>query len=125
MGVESDTRQLRPPNEAAGASWRGVAAGVLVATALPITYLVCAFLVSRGYLDLERLGGLRDLLNSLSLNASVASLLALLGLWMVGRAAGIRRPWVWLTLLFVGVAVVAFLWFVTYVTLGAAMGSPF
>ena len=105
--------------------WRGVAAGVLLASALPIAYLICAFLVGRGILDLEQMEGFRAVINSLTLNASVAFLLILLGIRVMGNALGLRSAVAWLVFVVFAIPVFGFMWFVSYASLGGAMGSPF
>jgi hypothetical protein len=90
-----------------------------------MAYLLCALLIQAGVLDLTGVGGLKEVINSLGVNAVVALLLAAAGIRMVGQGAGLENWWTWLVLVIVSLPVVAFVWFVSYATLGGAMGSPF
>jgi hypothetical protein len=106
-------------------SWRGVIVGILIALALPILYAAIALLLSSGIVRFERTGVFFELLNSLTFNALAAFVLALLGIVMMFSAARIRSGLVILVLFAIALPVVAFVWFLSYATLGGAMGSPF
>ena len=106
-------------------SWPGVAVGALTALALPIVYSVVAVLLSSGIVPVTRTGLLFDLLNSLSLNALAACVLAILGVAIIASAARIRSGLAVVALYTLAIPLVAVLWFVSYATLGGALGSPF
>lgn len=106
-------------------SLRGVMVGAFIALVLPISYTVFALLLSNGIVQFTREGQLNELISSLVLNAAAGFVLALLGLVIAGRAARLRSGWAWLGLIVIGVPVLALVWFITYATLGGAMGSPF
>jgi cytochrome b561 len=103
----------------------GVVVGVLIALALPILYVLVAQLLSSGVLQLTRSGFPYDVLNSLAFNALAQSVLAMVGIVVVGRAARLESTWAWIGLYLVALPVLAFGWFLTYATLGGAMGNPF
>jgi hypothetical protein len=106
-------------------SRRGVIVGAVIALALPISYAVFALLLTNGIVQFTREGLLNELISSLSLNAAAGFVLALLGIVIAGRAARLQSLWAWLGLMIIGLPVLAFVWFITYATLGGAMGSPF
>jgi hypothetical protein len=106
-------------------SRRGIALGALIALALPIAYLSLASLVQRGIIDLDRTEGFKEMLNSLSLQATIGIILILIGISTAGRAAGLTNPFVWLLLFVVAGPLLGFLWFLSYAVLGGALGSPF
>ncbi|MEO8230247.1 MAG: hypothetical protein ABI628_10865 [Chloroflexota bacterium] len=106
-------------------SWRGVMVGVVIALALPIVYLVVAQLVSSGILPFTRTGLFYEVFNSLGFNAAAGFVLAMVGIVTAGRAARLESPWAWLTLLVIALPLLAFAWFISYATLGGALGNPF
>jgi hypothetical protein len=106
-------------------SWRGIIVGVLIALGLPILYSVAALLFSSGIVQFTRTGFLFELSNSLSLNAAAEFVFGMLGILVAGRAARLQSTWAWLGLYLVALPVLAFVWFLSYATLGGAMGSPF
>lgn len=105
-------------------SWRTVALGAPIALAMPLLYLVLAYLFGSGLVP-EPTGPVDEALSSLGLNATIGSVLALLGLSMIGRGANLRSAWAWIVLVVLGLPVIAFVWFLSYATLGGATGSPF
>lgn len=105
-------------------SWRGILLGALIALALPLAYWALAKLIDSGSMTAPA-GSFNDVLKSLGLNASLELVLGSLGIWIVGRGAGFQSPWAWLALILIAVPVLAFVWFLSYATLGGAMGSPF
>ena len=119
---------FEPPTRAErkeGRSWPGVLAGVLIALALPIVYSVFALLLSSGIVPLTRTGFPYEVLNSLGFNAAAEFVLAMVGIATVGRAARLETTWAWLGLYLIALPVLAFVWFLSYATLGGALGNPF
>jgi hypothetical protein len=108
-----------------GRSWRGIGLGALVALALPLAYLLLAFLVQSGAVDPDRMGGFKEGVTSLTFNVFAEIILLAIGLATAGRAARLSSPWAWLLLYVVSIPLVGFVWFVCYATLGGALGSPF
>ncbi|MDP9483759.1 MAG: hypothetical protein M3P84_11130 [Chloroflexota bacterium] len=106
-------------------SWPGVAIGALIALILPITYWLLARLVENGAVQIPETGMPRNLIQSLDLNVIAQLTLTIVGIWIVGRSAGLQSTLAWLSLFLVGLPVLAFVWFVTYATLGGTLGSPF
>jgi hypothetical protein len=101
-----------------------VGAGILIALALPILYFLAAALIWHGVADLDEMADVRSAINSLSLNAAAGLFFAVVGLVMIQRAADLGTA-ASLTLFVIGLPVVAVLWFLSYATLGGALGSPF
>jgi hypothetical protein len=106
-------------------SRQGVIVGLLTAFALPILYSVIALLVSSGIIRFERTGIIFDLLNSLTFNALTEFVLALSGIAIIVSAARIQNGLAILALIAIALPAVGFVWFLSYATLGGAMGSPF
>lgn len=102
-----------------------MALGALIALGLPVAYLALAFLVQSGAVDPERMGGFKEVINSLGLNAFAEVILALIGISTAGQAVRLTSPWAWLLLYVVAVPLVGFVWFLCYATLGGTLGSPF
>ena len=106
-------------------SWRGVMVGALTALALPILYSVIALLLSSRIVPVTRTGFFFELVNSLTLNAIAEFFLAVIGIAIVGSAARIQNALAMLALFTIALPVVAVLWFLSYATIGGALGSPF
>jgi hypothetical protein len=102
-----------------------VVGGVLIALGLPMAYTVAALMISAGIVAASRTGLFFELTMSLSLNALVGFLLALAGIAVTGSAARLRSGWAWLALAVIALPLIAFAWFLSYATLGGALGSPF
>ncbi|HEX5824850.1 MAG TPA: hypothetical protein VFY18_10370, partial [Candidatus Limnocylindrales bacterium] len=90
-----------------------------------IVYSVTALLLSSQIVPVTRTGFLFELVNSLTLNAIAELVLAVTGIAIVGSAARIQNGLAMLALFTSALPVVAVLWFLSYATLGGALGSPF
>src|SRR3954466_12281458 len=106
-------------------SWRGVMGGAVIALALPIAYSAYALLLSSGIVPVTRTGFVSALLSSLTLNVLAELVLGATGVAIVGWAARIQNGWALLAMWIVALPLLAIVWFLSYATLGGAMGSPF
>ncbi len=106
------------------ATTKAVAVGALVALGLPILYLVGAVLIWNGIVDPDRMGDVKATINSLTLNATAGLALAVAGLAIIVKAAGLGTR-AGLSLFLLGLPAIAMLWFLSYANLGGALGSPF
>jgi hypothetical protein len=111
-------------NKVTARSLQTLGLGVLIALAMPLAYLVLAYLIGSGMVAAPT-GAVNDALKSLGLNATAGFVLAALGLSTIGRGAGIRNVWAWTALAVIGLPLIAVAWFFSYATLGGATGSPF
>lgn len=105
-------------------SLRTATLGAAIALGMPAGYLIMAYLIASRVVP-EPGGPINDALKSLGLNATVGFVLALLGLSMIGQGAALRSAWAWIALAVLGLPAIAFIWFLSYATLGSATGSPF
>lgn len=102
----------------------GVVVGALIALVVPISYRVPAGLFETGMVHFERTDAIFGVIWNAELSAIVEVRLGLLGLRIVGRAAGIRNSIAWFALVIVGLPVLLVAWFIGFATFGGAMGSP-
>lgn len=111
--------------------WLGAGAGAVIALALPIaTWIVALSLpgvtftadqVHLREIAIEQARPLTDLLSTFSL---AELLLGPLGIFIVGRSAGIHGATRWLMLVVVTVPLLAIVWLLGLLTMFGAVGRP-
>jgi hypothetical protein len=112
-------------------SWLGVGAGAVIALALPIaTWIVGLSLPGVAFtadqvrlrdLAVEQARPLTDLLTTFSLAELI---LGPLGVFIVGRSAGLHGATRWLVLVVVTVPLLAIVWLLGLLTMFGAVGKP-
>lgn len=100
----------------------GTIAGAVIALAIPLSNGLAAILWGNGLIQLEPEGWLVKILQAPGL---AGILLGPIGLVIAAWFAGVRSVLSWLSVLIVGLPLLAMLWFYAIASLGGLAGEPF
>jgi len=102
-------------------SYRQVAAGVVVALAVPVFFRLCTLLIEHGIMSIDE-----------PIDWTPSTIIALseivlgpLGVVIAGRGAGVRGVIAWIVLLVVTIPILFLVWAFCVLMLSAALGAPF
>lgn len=102
-------------------SYPQVAAGVIVALAVPVVFRLLTVLIEHGIVSYQV-----PIDWTTPTNIALSEIvLGPLGVVIAGRGAGVRSAIAWIVLLVVTIPVLLFVWFYSVAMFSAALGAPF
>jgi hypothetical protein len=100
--------------------FRSFAAGAFAALVLPLAYWILGLGLEQDRLTVEQVRPVAGILTSI---APAELVLGPLGIWLAGRAAGLRGTAPWAIVVLVLTPLLAIFWLLGLLTLGGALGS--